>query len=231
VVPDPPGRAARLRAVAADSPRTLPEALRVFLRHASPRILVAATLLAGLVRLRLGPPGPADLLPVAGLLLLWPLQEWCLHVYLLHFRPRRVLGRTLDFRVPRLHRAHHRDPWRIELLFIPAHSFLYSLPLVVGVWYAVTPAAALAWTGITLHFALALHYEWVHFLVHTRVVPRSRAYRRLWRNHRLHLFKSERYWFGVSMLSGDRWLRTAPDPARVSPSPTCHDLGVPAAPA
>jgi hypothetical protein len=218
VSPDP------RRLAAADSPRSLREALPVFLRHASPRILVAATLAAALLRLRLGPPTAADLLPLAGLLLFWPLQEWWLHVHVLHFRPLRLWGRTLDFRVPRLHRAHHRDPWRIELLFIPAHSFLYSLPLVGALWYAVTPSPALAWTGITAHLALALHYEWVHFLVHTRVVPRSRLYRRLWRNHRLHHFKNEGYWFGVTMLSGDRWLGTAPEPSRVPLSPSCREL-------
>ena len=33
-------------------------------------------------------------------------------------------------------------------------------------------AAGGALTGITAHIALALHYEWVHFLVHTRWRPR-----------------------------------------------------------
>jgi hypothetical protein len=135
-----------------------------------------------------------------------------------------LLGRTLDFRVPRMHRAHHRDPWRLDLVFIPFHSFLYTLPLLAGIWLVIAPSAPLAWTGITLHLALSLHYEWVHFLIHTHVSPRSRAYRKLWKNHRRHHFKNERYWFGVTLLAGDRWLGTAPRPEDVPTSPTCRHL-------
>jgi hypothetical protein len=213
-------------AESAESPRTLREAVPVFFAHASPRLLVGALAVAAGVRLTLGAFSAWDLAVVAGLLLYWPVQEWLIHVFILHFRPRRLGGRTLDFEVPRLHRAHHRDPWRLDLLFIPFHSFLYSLPILVGLWYLVTPSAPLAWSGVAAHLVLTLHYEWVHFLVHTRVVPKSRLYRRLWRNHRLHHFKNEHYWFGVSMLSGDRLLRTAPDHRGVETSPTARTLGV-----
>jgi hypothetical protein len=208
-----------------DSPRRLGEALAVFLRFGSPRLLVA--LLAGslAVRIALGGFTAWDLVPVAVLVLVWPIEEWLIHVFILHARPRRLFGRTLDPELPRKHREHHRDPWRLDLIFIPMRSFLYSLPLLVVVWFAVTPNAALAWTGLTAHLALALHYEWVHFLVHTRVVPRTRLYRRLWKNHRRHHFKNEHYWFGVTMLSGDRLLRTGPAHDAVPTSPTARSLG------
>jgi hypothetical protein len=114
-----------------------------------------------------------------------------IHVFILHFRPFVVRGHTIDFRVPRKHREHHRAPWQIDVLFIPMHSFIYSLPLVYALWFAVMPTAELAMTGVLAHLGLSLHYEWVHFLVHTRVVPRSAVYQRLWRNHRLHHFKNE----------------------------------------
>jgi hypothetical protein len=207
-----------------ESPRTLREALPVFLRFGSPRLLLA--LLAGslAVRLALGGVTPWDLVPVAVLVLVWPIEEWLIHVFVLHAKPLRVLGRTFDLELPRKHREHHRDPWRLDLIFIPMGSFLYSLPLLVLLWFAVTPNAALAWTGIAAHLALALHYEWVHFLVHTRVVPRTRLYGRLWKNHRRHHFKNEHYWFGVTMLSGDRLLRTGPAHEVVPTSPTARTL-------
>ncbi len=88
----------------------------------------------------------------------------------------------------------------------------------------MTPTSALAWTGITLHLLLTLNYEWVHLLAHTHVVPKTALYRRLWRNHRLHHFKNEHYWFGVTMLAGDRILGTAPDPKAVQTSSTCRSL-------
>ena len=206
-------------------PRRLPEALRVFLRHGSPRCLVAGVLVAAATRAALGPISLVDLLPPLGLALVWPVQEWLIHVFLLHYRPVTLFGRSFDFRLPQSHRAHHAEPWRPELVFIPLHTFWWSLPLIVGFWWVVTPTAALAATGITCHLLLALHYEWVHFLVHTHVVPRTALYRRLWRNHRLHHFKNDRYWFGVTMLSGDRLLRTAPDPDAVATSLHVPDLG------
>jgi hypothetical protein len=211
---------------AVPSPRTLAEAAPEFLRHGSPRILVAALAAAVAGRAAVGGLGAADLVPIVALLLYWPLQEWAIHVFVLHARPVRVLGRVVDFRVPRKHRAHHRDPWRLDLVFIPMHSYLYTIPIVVGTWIAVTPSVRLALTGITAHLALTLHYEWVHFLVHTRVPPRSAHHRRLWKNHRRHHFKNEHYWFGVTMLGGDRLLGTAPRVAEVPTSPTARDLEV-----
>ena len=209
---------------AADSPDTLRRALPIFLAHASPRLLLVAAVLAIGVRVSVGEWSWWDLLPVAGILAWWPVQEWLIHVYVLHFKPRHWFGRTVDFRVPRSHRAHHRDPWNYEILFIPFHSFVYSLPILVAAWYLLTPTAALAWTGIAAHVVLALHYEWIHFLVHTRVRPHTRFYKHLWDNHRLHHFKNEHYWFGVTRTEADWLLATAPDARRLPTSQTCRDL-------
>ena len=62
-------------------------------------------------------------------------------------------------------------------------------------------------------------------MVHTRYRPRSWLYDRMWRNHRLHHFMNEHYWYGVTMLSGDRLLSTGPDRKSVEPSLTCRTLG------
>jgi hypothetical protein len=131
---------------------------------------------------------------------------------------------VLDFELAQKHRAHHADPWRHDLVFIPARSFIFSLPGVVALWWLVTPSSSLMWTGVLTTLVLALHYEMVHFGVHTRIQPRLAYYQRLWRNHRLHHFKNEHYWYGVTRTAGDVWLRTQPDPASVSPSPTVRAL-------
>lgn len=212
-------------------PTTLREAIPVFLRHGSPRLLIAALGVALAARVAVGGWSPWDVAPVVGLLLFWPIQEWLIHVYILHRKPTHWRGRTIDFRVPRKHRAHHADPWRLDLVFIPFHSFAYSLPLVVGLWWLVTPSWPLALTGICAHLALALHYEWVHFLCHTRVSPRLGYYQRLVKNHRWHHFKNENYWYGVTMLGGDRLLGTAPPLSAVPTSPTARQLAGTAEPA
>jgi len=207
-------------------PRSVREALPVFLSHPSPRILLAALALALCARVWLGSFGPWDLAPPAALLALWPLQEWLIHVVILHWKPRRLFGFELDFAVPRKHRAHHRDPADLGLVFIPLSSYVYTLPLLVVLWLALMPTPALALTGMAAYLALSLHYEWVHFLVHTRWRPRWRPYRALWQQHRLHHFKNEHYWFGVTRRGADRLLGTRPERDAVPTSPTCLTLGV-----
>ena len=69
-------------------------------------------------------------------------------------------------------------------------------------------------------------YEWTHYLVHSDYRPRSRWYRSVWRNHRLHHYKNEHYWFTVTSAgTADRLFGTYPaDPAAVRPSPTVKAL-------
>lgn len=208
-----------------DSPTTLGAAMRCCTGFLSPRVLGVATALALGTRLALGDWSLWDAVIVLGIVAFWPLQEWLIHVFILHYRPVTVLGRTLDFPVPRSHRAHHRDPWNIDILFIPSHVFLYAIPLQLALWIGLAPTLPLACTGLATFYALTLHYEWVHYLVHTRYRPTSWLYDRLWRNHRLHHCKNEHYWFGVTMLGGDRLLRTAPELNAVPTSATCRTLG------
>jgi hypothetical protein len=207
-------------------PATLPDCVRAFASHTSPRILATIVAAAVVARLALGGWSLVDLAIAAAIVAFWPLQEWLIHVCILHWRPREIAGRTLDFRTPKKHRAHHRDPWQLDLVFIPLHVYAYAPLLVGGLWWAIAPAPAQALSGVAVYFALSLHYEWVHFLVHTRYRPRSRHYERLWRNHRLHHFKNERFWYGVTMLSGDRLLGTAPAVDAVPTSPTARTLGL-----
>lgn len=208
-----------------ESPRSPREALPVFLAHGSPRVLLAAFALALVARIAVGAWSVWDLAPVLLLLAIWPLQEWLLHVFVLHWRPREIAGRTVDFAVPRAHRAHHRDPGDREWVFIPLRAFVYALPLLGAAAFLLAPTPSLALTALVAYLALALHYEWVHFLVHTRWRPRTAPYRALWHHHRLHHFKNEHYWFGVTRRGGDRLLGTAPDRDAVPTSSTCRSLG------
>ncbi len=74
-------------------------------------------------------------------------------------------------------------------------------------------------------YAIMFGYEWVHYLVHSDYRPRSRWFRHVWRNHRLHHYKNEHYWFGVATAgTADRLLRTYPDTADVPTSPTVRAL-------
>ena len=68
-------------------------------------------------------------------------------------------------------------------------------------------------------------YEWTHYLIHSDHRPRTRAYRAVWRNHRLHHYKNEHYWFTVTTAgTADRLFGTYPDPETVPTSPTAKNL-------
>ena len=101
---------------------------------------------------------------------------------------------------------------------------LIGLGLLSAVMYLVVPTFAL-WLSFLVGFsAIGVVYEWTHYLCHTSYRPRGRVYKRLWRHHRLHHFKNEHYWMGVTMHLGDRVLRTMPSPDEVETSPTCRNL-------
>ena len=68
-------------------------------------------------------------------------------------------------------------------------------------------------------------YEWTHYLVHTDYKAKHALYRTIWRNHRLHHFKNEHYWYAVTSPGiADRVLGTYPDPQTVPTSPTARNL-------
>ena len=69
------------------------------------------------------------------------------------------------------------------------------------------------------------NYEWVHYLVHSDYRPRSKAFRAVWRNHRLHHYKNEHYWFTVTTSgTADRLFGTYPDSGEVRPRRPCAQL-------
>jgi len=201
-------------------------ALRVFFKFPSPRsFVVTLSALIGL-RLWLGDFSVWDLAVVPLILALQPFVEWLIHVYILHFKPRHLLGRVLDLQVAQFHRAHHRDPWHLADVFIPRRAGVLGFMLFTALWFLVMPTTELATTAVLVSTLMAFVYEWIHYLTHTAYRPRTRMYRNLWRLHRLHHFKNEHYWQGVTNHFGDRLLGTMPDHTRVPNSPTCRTLGV-----
>jgi sterol desaturase/sphingolipid hydroxylase (fatty acid hydroxylase superfamily) len=101
--------------------------------------------------------------------------------------------------------------------------------VLFGLSFALHPLLGgdrVAWwlSGVVAGFVILAAYEWCHFLIHTAYRPRGRYYRLIWRNHRLHHFKNENYWFGVTSNLGDVALRTNPKQATVPKSQTARTL-------
>ena len=191
------------------------ETLGVLARAGSARVLGVAAILAGVGRLAVGGWGRGDLIVLAVTLVIAGPVEWIIHRFLLHAPEDAWTSRTLG--TGSGHRRHHLDPPDIQWLLlggIDAGVFIAAFGLVTAAWVVplmwLTGSAVIgpfltAWTLAALGL---LHYEWVHLLVHTQYRPRTPYYRRLARNHRLHHFRNENYWLGVTTNSGDRLLGT-----------------------
>jgi hypothetical protein len=220
-------------------PRSRPGALglrdcaRAFVRYTSPRLIAIALASALLLRALLGEWSWQDLLVPAYLIISEPLTEWLIHVYVLHARGVRVRGRTVEPLAAREHRAHHAAPTELRWVFIPTGALIAFLPTIAALVFVYTLVAhALAggalipeWaSALVVAYAILASYEWCHFLIHTPYRPKRWYYKLIWRNHRLHHYKNEHFWFGVTSNVGDVVLRTNPEQALVPKSPTARTL-------
>jgi hypothetical protein len=200
---------------------TLRAALREFFRHQSPRTIAATAGASWLGRLMAGPFGPKDAFIVAGVIAWWPLQEWLAHKYLLHREP--LPGRQ-DPLFAQRHRAHHRNPDDFNLTLLPKEVLETAIPASLAFWLLATKKKRHALTGMAAYSTMALVYEWSHFLVHTDYKPKSKFFRKVRRNHLMHHFRNENYWFGFTSPLVDALMGTDPEPAEVPRSETATDL-------
>ncbi|QIK65006.1 sterol desaturase family protein [Nocardioides sp. HDW12B] len=204
---------------------SLGDAAREFARHPSPWMLGGLLVAAAAARLLLEDWRLSDLLAPAAFLALFPVVEWLVHVFVLHWRPRRLGPVTLDTQLARKHREHHASPRDVPLVFIPWQTLAGLVVVVPALALLAFPRPHQALAFVVTVAVVGLVYEWVHYLVHSDYRPRSRAYRAVHRHHRLHHFKNENYWLTVtSAHTADRIFGTDPDPADVPTSATAKDL-------
>lgn len=215
---------------------TLRAALAVFARYGSPRLLLAGLVTAVVARLAVGAVvgwSWWDLAALGLVVALVPFVEWIIHLFVLHAEPRRLGRLRIDTGYG--HREHHLNPATIHwvlLRWVDAALFQVTNALVVvavvggPLWALGAPVLGPVLTGIAVAVAALGHYEWSHFLFHVAYRPKTRYYRRLKANHRLHHWRNERYWLGVTTNLGDRVLGTYPaSKSDVPRSPTARTLG------
>ena len=211
---------------------TLGGAFRDFMRRTSGWLILGAAALVAIARIAIGDFGTADLIAIAGMLVVYPFGEWAIHVYLLHMKPFRFRGKQVELISSRAHRAHHRTPNDLDqLLLFPwqVASLLVAVLLVAGMgsliaWLITGSVSPAVLTAVLTGYLLVFNYEWMHFLIHTAYRPRTRIYRAIHRNHRLHHFKNEHFWHGVTNNVSDRVLGTNPDQREIEKSRTARTL-------
>jgi hypothetical protein len=199
---------------------------RRFAAHVTPWAITGFLVAFLGARAFLGPPTWGDLAVAAGFFTVEPLIEWAVHSWVLHARPWQVLGRTIELSAAKGHRRHHEDPLDLSLVFVPGWVLLWFAPAITVTLVLLLPDH-LAATLLACGAAALLAYEWTHYLIHTSYRPRARYYRHLWRHHRLHHYRNEGYWFGVTTAAGDVVLGTCPRGGAVPVSPTARTLGAP----
>jgi len=219
-----------------DDLKSLGNCYREFMHHFSGQAVAAAIVIVGAARIAVGDFTWRDIATLVIVLAIQPFVEWFIHTYLLHLKPFEVAGKKIDLYTAKAHRRHHKAPSVIDQTLLHPQEILGSMfliaitsaPLIALVVALPTGGAllpvylsSLLWNYVGLY-----RYEWSHFLIHTPYIPKTRFFRSIWRSHRLHHFKHEDYWMGVTSNFGDRVLKTFPDQKTVKKSPTARTLGV-----
>jgi hypothetical protein len=216
--------------------KTLGHAWREFRGRRSPKVLAAGIAVAVVARVAWGDFGWEDVVAVAAMLAIYPFGEWAIHVYLLHMPPFEFRGRSVYLATAKSHWAHHKEPRDLNMILLApieaAALLLLAVPtaialLALPIWLlAGAPPVGALLTALLTGYVLVGIYEWTHFLIHTAHRPRTRIYRAVWQTHRLHHFKNEHYWHGITSTVADRVLGTHPDQRDVPRSKTARTLDV-----
>ena len=124
--------------------------------------------------------------------LFFAVAEYAVHRYLLHEYPK------LFPSLHRGHQAHHDHPRDIRHLFSPVqYDILVYLVFILLLWLffrdiSVT-SAVIAGT-----VSFQLYYQWMHYVAHRPIVPRTPWGKWMKKKHLLHHYKDEQIWYGVS---------------------------------
>jgi hypothetical protein len=194
-----------------------------FLRHGSNTLLlVLAAALTLLFAARELSFAAASVLAVAGGALVFFVSEYTTHRFMFHAPPQK---NPFILRLQhRLHYDHHIAPGELNLLFLPVWFVIPVAALTFAIYFAATRTWSTS-AALLLGSVLGLlWYEWVHYVAHIDVVPRTRFGRWIKKYHLWHHFKNERMWFGVTNPSMDLVGRTYAQVAEVERSSTTRVL-------
>jgi len=206
---------------------TLGQSVEVFFQHLTPRILAGLTATALTVRSFLGEFQAAELLAPVVAAGTWPFIEWGLHKYVLHIKPFEVFGREVDPYFAARHRRHHLNPSYFPEVFLPKRVVIGGdAVLGAATWWVSNDPRWVA-TVLASSTVVTMIYEWTHYIIHSDYPPASNFARRIWKNHRMHHYRNEHYWFSFTVPPLDEWFGTGGEPHDVEPSETVRTLGVP----
>ncbi len=212
--------------LATNSARTLQEpsdVVRAFFTSVSGITISAAILMLAIGRVVVGSFGVADLIALTLIVIAIPFVEWAMHKIALHRPPSATSSG---------HLRHHQVPDDLDWVMLSGQSAVFFLVFAGGFGALVAAPGALATgspaallTGVLCAWLAVWNYEWTHLIIHTSFRTRLRYYLRRRSLHRLHHWRNENYWFGVTTSVGDRVFGTLPShKGDVDLSDTARDL-------
>ncbi|MES9691843.1 fatty acid hydroxylase [Bacillus toyonensis] len=152
----------------------------------------------------------------------YTLNEYMTHRFLFHLKPPKNVFLLKMLR--RLHYDHHVYPDDLKLLFLPVWFSVPSFTIYLLISYGITKSVT-----VTLSFGIGmiimlLVYEWKHYIAHKPIRPVTKFGRWLKKQHILHHYKNEKFWFGVSNPVFDFIFGTLKDGKDVELSETARNL-------
>ncbi|MFT4141212.1 MAG: sterol desaturase family protein [Bacillus sp. (in: firmicutes)] len=155
-------------------------------------------------------------------IIFYTINEYVTHRFIFHIKPPK--NQFLLKILRRLHYDHHVYPDDLKLLFLPiwysSPIFLMCLLFLYGFARNVTITFSFGVGMITMF----LIYEWKHYIAHKPIRPFTQFGRWLKKQHLLHHYKNEHYWFGVSNPLYDFLFRTYKNEKEVELSKTARNL-------
>jgi hypothetical protein len=195
-------------------PTTLRAALRLFFvgPYHGPRVIVGLLTLLCLWRVSLmlgeSPLSWADGVAGVAMIVVWCFQEHALHGHVLHS--------DMDWYGKSIHQAHHARPYH-HVSLDPAWLMVAWLSAAHALLRVCTPLPLPLVLSSTIGYASAgLWYEFLHYIVHTRVrFPRGSYFQRMKDHHARHHNIDHHYWLGFSVPAVDTLWGTNPTVAYV----------------
>ena len=167
-----------------------------------PRTVVAILLGFALWRSSLGSLRVGDVAVFGVTIVFWWFQEHIFHEHGLHSE--------MDWMGKRIHKVHHDKPY-FHVSIDPASHMIGWLLASHVLMRCILRSTRLALSASLGYTAAGLAYEWAHYLVHTKVRPTNRLWKRVRDNHMKHHLVDKRYWFSFTLPVIDDWFRTNPD--------------------
>ena len=189
----------------------LPHALRVFFFGAHQGPLTVLALVVSLIYQRfivMTPLHPVSMHDYGAIFL--SMIFWCFQEHFIHGR---LLHSELEWVGKDIHRAHHAETY-FHISIDPVELLVGWMLAAYLVLRCALPSACTA-TSATIGYAIAgMWYEWTHYLVHTKVKPRSKFAARVRDGHMKHHLVNEDYWLGFTVPFVDDLFGTNPSVRR-----------------